>query len=395
MRFRDLPAEARRYIIYHALACPPLIVWYALPFYLLITGYTVLEVGVLFTAAQVLGIPLTLWLGKVFTRTDMRKGLMTVDALGSLSTFLYYLAYGPLAPLMVLAGQLVDEASGTLYFIYPAYERVIYPEDRLKEALAWHLRVPELAIIVSYPVVGFILGYVCTSPACFRNLFLLFAMYELALIPYIYFCFKPVILEKEAGEAGGAEGGLREYWRRYRYYVLADVLFIAAWNLAPRLALVYYVMEWLRGNMFHVAVLEATISTATLTGTWLVDRVKEDSTFKAMMAGATVTATGLGALILTRDFVLALTAAYVMRLGDTFVFVFKRTWLFRIMGRAEASKVSAALSSIRRGISAVSPALAGALAYLDPRTPYAACLALMLATIPVYAAASRAARGSS
>ena len=102
MRFRGLLSEARRYILYHTLACPPLILWYALPFYLLITGYTVLEVGVIFTAAQLLGIPLTLLLGRAFTKADMHKGLMAIDALGSASTFLYYLAYGPITPLMVL-----------------------------------------------------------------------------------------------------------------------------------------------------------------------------------------------------------------------------------------------------------------------------------------------------
>ncbi len=394
MRFRDLPTEARRYIIYHTLACPPLIVWYALPFYLLITGYTVLEVGILFTAAQVLGIPLTLWLGRVFTRADIRKGLMTIDVLGSASTFFYYLAYGPIAPVMVLVGQLIDEASGTLYFLYPAYERIIYPEDRMKEALAWHLRLPEVAIIVSYPIVGFILGYVCTSPECFRSLFLFFAIYELALVPYIYFCFKPVVLEKEDDEGAGGGGGLKEYWRRYRYYIIADILFATAWSLAPSVALVYYVMEWLKGNMFHVALIEAAISTATLTGTWLVNRVGEDEAFRALQVGTAVAVAGLATMALTKSFILVLAAAYVLRLGDTFIFIFKRSWLFSIMGKAEASKVSAALSSLRRGISVVSPAVAGALAYLDPRAPYIACLALLALTIPIYSAASKSWRVS-
>ena len=395
MRFRDLPAEARRYIIYHTLACPPLIVWYALPFYLLITGYTVLEVGILFTAAQVLGIPLTLWLGRVFTRADIRKGLMTIDVLGSASTFFYYLAYGPIAPVMVLVGQLIDEASGTLYFLYPAYERIIYPEDRMKEALAWHLRLPEAAIIVSYPIVGFILGYICTSPSCFRNLFLFFAIYELALVPYIYFCFKPVVLEKEDDEGAGGGGGLKEYWRRYRYYIIADILFATAWSLAPSVALVYYVMEWLKGNMFHVALIEAAISTATLTGTWLIDRVSEGKAFRALQVGTAVAVAGLATMTLTKLFVLVLAAAYVLRLGDTFIFIFKRSWLFSIMGKAEASKVSAALSSLRRGISVASPAVAGALAYLDPRAPYIACLVLLALTIPIYSAASKSWRVSS
>ncbi len=388
MRFSELSPEARRYIWYHTLVSPALIIWYALPFYLLKTGYSVLEVGLLFTTVQLLGIPLTLWLGRVFTRIDMRKGLMTIDLLGSISSLLYYLAYGPLAPIMVVAGGLVDEASSTLYFLYPAYERIIYPEDRMKEALAWHLRLPELAIIVSYPVMGYILGYVCCEPQCFRMLFLFFAVYELVLIPYIYYCFKPVVLEEEAEEKR-EDTSLRDYWRRYKYYIIADVLFITAWTLAPGLALVYYVVEWLKGNMFHVALIEAAISTATLTGTWITDRIGDSKAFKALQAGTIITIAGLALMISTKVFPLVLVAAYILRIGDTLVFVFRRTWLYSIMTRSEASKVSAALSSIRRAIRVVAPTITGALALLDPRAPYIVCLLLLASTIPVYKMASR------
>ncbi len=388
MRFSELSPEARRYIWYHTLVSPALIIWYALPFYLLKTGYSVLEVGLLFTTVQLLGIPLTLWLGRVFTRIDMRKGLMTIDLLGSISSFLYYLAYGPLAPIMVVAGGLVDEASSTLYFLYPAYERIIYPEDRMKEALAWHLRLPELAIIVSYPVMGYILGYVCCEPQCFRMLFLFFAVYELVLIPYIYYYFKPVVLEEEAEEKR-EDTSLRDYWRRYKYYIIADVLFITAWTLAPGLALVYYVVEWLKGNMFHIALIEAAISTATLTGTWITDRIGDSKAFKALQAGTIITIAGLTLMISTKIFPLILVAAYILRIGDTLVFVFRRTWLYSIMTRSEASKVSAALSSIRRAIRVAGPTITGALALLDPRAPYIACLLLLASTIPVYKMASR------
>ena len=77
-------------------------------------------------------------------------------------------------------------------------------------------------------------------------------------------------------------------------------------------------------------------------------------------------------------------AAFVTRFGDSFIFVFKRTWLYSMMGRHEASVVSAVLSSIRRVVTVVSPGIAGALAYVDPRLPYIACLTLLAVTIPLY-----------
>ncbi len=112
MKWSELPVEARRYIIYHTFIAPIFITWYALPYYLLKTGYTVLEVGLVFTIAQVVGVPATLVLGKIFTQVDIRKGLATIDVMGATSLIFFSLAYGPLAPVMVIIGRLIDEASG-------------------------------------------------------------------------------------------------------------------------------------------------------------------------------------------------------------------------------------------------------------------------------------------
>ncbi len=388
MRWSELPAEARRYIVYHALVSPVLITWYMLPFYLMRTGYSVLEVGAIFTAAHLLGIPVTLLLGRRFTRADMRLGLAAIDVMGASSLIFFSLAYGPLAPLMVLLGQLIDKASSVLYFLYPAYERIVYPEGRFKEAMIWHLALPELSIVLTYPVAGYILGYVCDAPACFRTAFLVFAVYELLLVPYILVAFKPVVLEaeeEEEEEKGGA-------WERYKLYVAVDALFITAWSLAPSLALVYLVMERFGGNMFHVALAEASISLATLSSLPLADRIPSSRAFEALQAATLLTVAGLSAVVLSSSFPALLVAVYVVRFGDALVFVFKRAWLFSIMGRKEASMASAALSSLRRVLGVASPLLAGALATLDPRMPYVACLALLAATIPLYGVAGR--RGS-
>jgi len=380
MKWSELPVEARRYIIYHTLISPVLITWYALPYYLLKTGYTVLEVGIVFTVAQVVGVPVTIALGKVFTQVDIRKGLATIDIMDVASLIFFSLAYGPLAPVMVAVGRLIDEASGYFYFLYPAYERVIYPEDRMKEALTWHLRLPELSIIISYPVLGYILGYLCGEPYCFRYLFLFLAMYELALVPYVFLFFKPIVLKHENSK----ETRVHINWRKYGVYVVADVIFMLAWSLAPALALVYLVTERFSGNMFHIALVEAFISIATLVSLAVIDKIPEPRAFWSLQVGTLITIAGLLTMVLTTEIPVLMLAAFVTRFGDSFIFVFKRTWLYSMMGRHEASVVSAVLSSIRRVVTVVSPGIAGALAYVDPRLPYIACLTLLAVTIPLY-----------
>jgi len=93
VRWSELSADARRYILYHALASPVLITWYALPFYLMRVGYSVLEVGALFTTADLLAVPVTLVLGGRFARVDLRLGLAAIDAMEAVSLILFSLAF--------------------------------------------------------------------------------------------------------------------------------------------------------------------------------------------------------------------------------------------------------------------------------------------------------------
>lgn len=80
-----------------------------------ITGYNVLEIGILFTIVQVLSIPLTYLIGKLFESIAIRHGLILIDALDGASSILYSLAYGPIAPLFLLLGLLVDRISRYFY----------------------------------------------------------------------------------------------------------------------------------------------------------------------------------------------------------------------------------------------------------------------------------------
>ena len=250
----------------------------------------------------------------------------------------------------------------------------------MKDALTWHLRLPELSIILSYPILGYFLGYLCSEPYCFRYFFLFLAMYELALVPYIFILFKPIVLKHESNK----ENEVRINWRKYCVYIAADVIFMLAWSLAPALALVYLVIERLSGNLFHIALVEATISAATLVSLAVIDKIPESKAFQSLQEGTLLTIAGLLIIVFTTDFPVLMLAAFVTRFGDSFIFVFKRTWLYGMMGRHEASIVSAVLSSIRRVITVVSPGVAGALANVDPRLPYIVCLVLLAVTVPLH-----------
>ncbi|HHC18892.1 MAG TPA: hypothetical protein ENK81_00615 [Euryarchaeota archaeon] len=75
MKWRDIPVGVRRYILYHTIISPLLIAWYMLPAYMLITGYSILEVGIVFTLINIISVPLTYLIGKAFDRIAVRHGL--------------------------------------------------------------------------------------------------------------------------------------------------------------------------------------------------------------------------------------------------------------------------------------------------------------------------------
>jgi hypothetical protein len=114
LRWGELPVAARRYILYHTIVSPLLITWYMLPAYMLVTGYSILDIGLLFTAVNVLSVPLTYLVGRVFDRVAIRHGLIVIDLLDGLENILYGLSYSLLGPLMVSLGLLVGRVSGHL-----------------------------------------------------------------------------------------------------------------------------------------------------------------------------------------------------------------------------------------------------------------------------------------
>ena len=173
-------------------------------------------------------------------------------------------------------------------------------------------------------------------------------------------------------------------------YVVSDILFITGWSLAPSLALVYLVVEKYGGTLLHVTLAEASISLATIAGTCVEERIRRLSGYALLFLGTLVEALALAGIVFSPPAIAyLLVLAFVLRLGDTLVFIGRREWLFKSISREEASLVSSFVSAIRRGTGIASGLAAGFLASLSPVAPYAACLALLILTLPVYAAAQR------
>ena len=259
MRWSEIPRDAKAYMLYHTLIAPGLIVWILFPLYLMETGYSILEVGAFFTVVNLISIPLTYLFGRAFNRWDIKKGLIAIDVLDGIAYVLYGLARGAVAPVLLFAGKTVEKLSTMLYPLYQAYEQIIYPEDRYEEIFTWHLRLPEVSQALTFPVMGYILGYLYPGPESYRWAFIIFGLFSAFTVAYIQL-FLPSVGREERITPEGFTFRAGEF----KVLLAFEALLTLAWELAPEIVLINYIIFVLHRTVFEVTLVAVVSSLASI-----------------------------------------------------------------------------------------------------------------------------------
>ena len=373
MRWSEIPRDAKAYMLYHTIIAPGLIVWILFPLYLMKTGYSILDVGAFFTAVNIASIPLTYLFGRAFNKWDIKKGLITIDVLNGIAYVLYGLSKGAVAPVVLFAGRAVEKLSTMLYPLYQAYEQLIYPEERYEEIFAWHLRLPEIATVATFPVMGYLLGYVYPSPESYRFTFMFFGLFSAVTIAYLWF-FLPSIGRTERITPEGFTFKVSEF----KFLLAFEALLTVGWGLAPEIVLINYIVFVLHKTVFEVTLITVATSLASIAGTYASERVPKGKGFQAIAFGMFLNAFNVFIMALSPPLWAVLAAYTVGNFGDTLWFPFYRSWMFKLIPREKTSEFHAAISSYRKLIGIVAPFIAGALASLHATLPYAASLAFFI-----------------
>ncbi|AEH23889.1 Permease, major facilitator superfamily [Pyrococcus yayanosii CH1] len=360
-------------MLYHTIIAPQLIVWILFPLYLMKTGYSILEVGAFFTAVNIVSIPLTYLFGRAFNRWDIKKGLIAIDFLDGVAYVLYGFAKGTVAPLMLFAGRIVEKLSTVLYPLYRAYEQIIYPEDKYEEIFAWHLRLPEIARLITFPILGYLFGYVWSSAEHYRLAFLFFGLLSIPTIAYIWF-FLPSVGREERITSESFTFRVGEF----KLLLAFEALLTLAWSLAPELVLINYVVFVLKKTVFEVTLIACASSVASVIGTYASERVPKEKGFHVIGLGMLINAFYALVMALAPPFWLALAVYALGDFGNTFWFPFYRSWMFSLIPKERASEFHAAISSYNRLIGLFTPFVAGALASVHATLPYAVSFGLFL-----------------
>ncbi len=373
MRWNEIPRDAKAYMLYHTIIAPQLIVWILFPLYLMKTSYSILEVGAFFTAVNVASIPLTYLFGRAFNRWDIKKGLIAIDFLDGIAYILYGFAKGTIAPLMLFAGRTIEKLSTVLYPLYRAYEQVIYPEDRYEEIFAWHLRLPEINRLITFPIMGYLFGYIWNSTEHYRLAFLFFGLLSIPTIAYIWF-FLPSVGKEERITPEGFTFKAGEF----KLLLLFEALLTLAWSLAPEIVLLNYVIFVLKKTIFEVTLIACVTSLASIIGTYASERFPKEKGFQVIAIGMLINVFYALVMALSPPFWLVLLAYAVGDFADTLWFPFYRSWMFSLIPKEKASEFHAAISSYRKLIGLFTPFVAGALASIKATLPYFVSLILFL-----------------
>ncbi|WP_456321327.1 MFS transporter [Palaeococcus sp. (in: euryarchaeotes)] len=373
MRWSEIPRDAKAYMLYHTIISPGLIVWILFPLYLMKTGYSILEVGAFFTAVNIIAIPLTYLFGRAFNHWDIKKGLITIDVLDGIAYLLYGFSKGTIAPLMLFAGRTVEKLSTLFYPLYRAYEQIIYPEEKYEEIFAWHLRLPEMSRIMMFPILGYLLGYVYTKPEHYRMVFMGFGVLSAFTITYIWL-FLPSVGKEERITPEGFTFRTGEF----KLLLAFEALLTLAWELAPEIVLINYVVFVLKKTIFEVTLIAVASSLASILGTYASERIPKGKGFHAIGTGMMINAFYALVMALSPPFWLVLVIYAVGNFGDTFWFPFYRSWMFKLIPREKASEFHAAITSYRKIIGLVTPFIAGFLASVHATLPYAISFVLFL-----------------
>ncbi len=376
MQWSEIPFGARRYILYHTIISPLLITWYMLPMFMFMTGYGVLEVGAIFTIVHLVSIPATYVVGRLFDRVPIRHGLVIIDGLDGASSILYGLAYGPIAPVMLFLGLLVEDVSRMFYPLYQAAERILYPDDRMEEVFAWHMRLPELSQLAGFLILGYLFGYVFSTPQHYRIGFIIFGSSSLLTIIYLL-KYLPRLNASERISHVRLEFRVDN---EFKLILLLEALLSLAWSIAPVIVLLNYVVNVLGLTLFEAMVVEAAVSLGALAATYVSERIRRERGFEAIAAGYLMVSLWALIMCFNPPFIILVPAYFMARFGDVLAFPFYRSWIYKKIPREKASSILSALSSYRKLIALSTPVIAGFLASIKPTLPYLLSLILFAAS---------------
>lgn len=131
------------------------------------------------------------------------------------------------------------------------------------------MRLPEISQLISFPILGYIFGYLFNTPLHYRIGFMLIGLSSVFTIIYIY-KYLPRLDKRDRIEP---EKFTFRVDREFRLILIMEALTTLAWSLAPIIVLLNYIVNVLGLTLFEAMVFEASVSIGAITATYISERI--------------------------------------------------------------------------------------------------------------------------
>ncbi len=378
--WRSLPLAARRYIAYMSLWTPILFTWILVPYLMLETGLSVVEAGAILSAASACASALSYLMGRYLDRAEPVTIIAAIGVVEGLAYLAYYLGFSYRSVALIVTAAVVERLARGLYVAFPIYEYEAYPEDRRERAFMLHNLVPYSVQLATYPALGLAIASLDLEGQI-RTL-LTFSAASIA-IGIGALRALPRVGVRELGI--GPRIRISKLPRGLLAMTMAIMLLGIGVELTPTLALTYLLISISRNPLLALALYEAlaAIPMVAASAAMLEARIRRGSL--ALLTGMSMLAIGDAVLSVARSQYVALSVALIESLGFALMDPFFMKTLYANIPRERRGEILGAISSMRRLLCIAGPAIAGALASLDPHTPFAvAATAIAIVTAVTY-----------
>jgi len=392
--FKSFPTPARRLIIYYTLGSPLLFTSTIFPIYLFLLGYTVEEVGLLYTAFALIGALITFAFGNLLDRKITPKsGIIAIELMGAGSSFIYA---GARSSFDIILGGSIEKISSIFFVAYQVYEKDAYPEEIREKVFAYHMAFPQLAVVLTYPIVGYLLSYVFTSILSYRLLYLVDGLLAILLAVYVYKYLPDIskVISFKEKDNKNKKFRLRdiknEINRQLLFVALGEIFVVIGFTFAPGFILANYIYNILGFTVFYFVLLDVISGGISALASMIISEGDKKLRFKMIYGGITMMLLysitvyslqflGLSAFI---SLILLFSATVILEFGHTFYFIYERSYLYDSIPPKYRGTILGTINSVYKLIAIGIPAFVGFIASrFGALTPFFLQLILFLCAL--------------
>ncbi|MCD6450245.1 MAG: MFS transporter, partial [Thermotogaceae bacterium] len=238
----------------------------------------------------------------------------------------------------------------------------IYPEERRAEILSWHIRTAEFSAFISYPIIGYILGYAFPYEKSYRIFFLLSGLMSVFTIWYIVKMLPQVTKEERLKVTKFSF----KFDRHFSIFLIVDFFYFMAEGVIPGFIVINYIIKVLGKTIFEASVLEALMSLCSIAATYVSEKASNLKRSYALFVAFLLLSISSSLMLLKPGFLSVIVIYAFYNFADIFLFPFYREWWYSMIPPDKTTELHAARDSLRNLYGIFSAFLAGVLAGVSP-----------------------------